>query len=186
LVTRTADGQTANALVRAWKSSKVTTWSNMFRQGAELGVFTAWRDPAVLKGARKARKAVKADVLTRKVNDNDLERLANHVNTLTPEDLDKLEDVRRTKPEKYVSTVSKMLQRDGFNPGAAEVLARLGQDVDLTEFGELLASGSEARVRRLAMLGPWDRLRRVRADPDSWGTAIASGTGAATTPNLYS
>lgn len=164
LVTRTSDGQTANALVRAWKSSKVTTWSNMFRQGAELGVFTAWRDPAVLKQARKARKAVKADVLARKVNDHDLERLANHVNNLTPEDLAKLEETRRTKPEKYVSTVSSMLQRDGFNPGAAEVLARLGQDVDLEEFGELLASGSEARVRRLAMLGPWDRLRRVRAE----------------------
>ncbi len=163
-VTRTADGQTANALVRAWKSSKVTTWSNMFRQGGELGLFTAWRDPAVLKGAREARQAVKADVLTRKVADHDLERLANHVNNLTPDDLHALESVRRSKPEEYVSTVSAMLQRDGFNPGAAEILARLGQDVDLTEYGAMLASKSESRVRRLAMLGPVDRLRRVRAE----------------------
>jgi len=163
MITRTSDGQTANALVRAWKSSKVTTWSNMFRQGAELGIFTAWRDPAVLGQARQARKAVKADVLARKVADHDLERLANHVNNLTPDDLDKLEEVRRTEPEKYVSTVSAMLERGGFNAGAAEIMARLGQDVDLGEFGELLASGSETRVRQLAMLGPWDRLRRVRA-----------------------
>lgn len=163
-VTRTSDGQTANALIRAWKSSKVTTWSNMFRQGGELGIFTAWVDPAAVKGYRKARKAVKADVLQRKVNDHDLERLANHVNNLTPDDLHDLEKVRRTEPEKYISTVSTMLQRDGgLNPGAAEVLARLGSDVDLTENAEFLASQSESRVRRLAMLGPLDKLRRVRA-----------------------
>lgn len=163
-ITRTSDGQTANALIRVWKSSKVTTWSNMFRQGGELAAFTAWVDPAVVKGYREARRAVKADVLTRKVNNHDLERLANHVNNLTPDDLADLEHIRRTKPEKYVETVSTMLQRDGgFKPGAAEVLARLGQDVDLLENAEFLASTSESRVRRLAMLGPLDRLRRFRA-----------------------
>ena len=41
------------------------------------------------------------------------------------DDLAKLEETRRTKPETYVSTVSSMLQRDGFNAGAAEILARL-------------------------------------------------------------
>jgi hypothetical protein len=160
---RTADGQAANALVRAWKSSKVTTWSNMARQGLELDMFNAWRNPAVLAQRRTARKAVKADILNRKVNDHDLERLANTVNNLTPDDLHDLEKVRRTSPEKYVSTVSAMLQRDGFNPGAAEVMARLGQDVDLTEYGDFLASGTERRVRHLAMVGPWDKLRKIRA-----------------------
>lgn len=162
-ITRTSDGQTANALVRAWKSSKVTTWSNMARQGLELELFNAWRNPAVLAQHRSARKAVKADVLNRKVNDHDLERLANHVNTLTPDDLHDLEQVRRTTPERYVQTVGSMLQRDGFNPGAAEVMARLSQDVDLTEYAEFLASKSERRIRHLAAAGPWDKVRKVRA-----------------------
>jgi hypothetical protein len=162
-VTRTADGQTANALVRAWKSSKVTTWSNMFRQGLEMNLFTAWRDPAVIGQLRKARKAVKADVLNRKVGDHDLERLANAVNTLTPDDLHDLEKVRRTKPETYVKTVSDMLEKDGISPRMAETMARLGQDVDLTEYGDFLASGSEHRVRHLAAVGGWDAVRRMRA-----------------------
>jgi hypothetical protein len=162
-VTRTSDGQTANALVRAWKSSKVTTWSNMFRQGLELAVFSAWRDPKVLGEYRKARKAVKSDVLNRKVADHDLERLANSVNNLNPDDLAMLENVRRAQPERYVNTVASMLQKEGYNPGAAEVMARLSQDVDLQEYGELLASGSERKVRHLAMIGPLDRVRKVRA-----------------------
>ncbi len=162
-VTRTTDGQMANALVRLWKSSKVTTWSNMARQGIELELFNAWRQPGVLAQHRKARKAVKADILNRKVNDHDLERLANSVNNLTPDDLHSLEKVRRSEPEKYVQTVTAMLERDGFSKGAAEVMARLGSDVDLTEYGEFLASGSERRVRHLAMVGPWDRLRKIRA-----------------------
>lgn len=162
-ITRTSDGQAANALVRLWKSSKVTTYSNMARQGIELELFNAWRSPGVLKEHRKARKAVKADILNRKVNDNDLERLANAVNTLTPDDLDALEAVRRTKPETYVKTVSSMLEKDGFSPRMAETMARLGQDVDLSEYGEFLASGSERRVRHLAAAGPWDRVRKIRA-----------------------
>lgn len=162
-ITRTADGQAANALVRAWKASKVTTYSNMMRQGIELELFNAWRDPRVLKQHRAARKAVKSDVLHRKVNDHDLERLANAVNNLTPEDLDKLEDARRAKPETYVKTVSKMLERDGFHPRMAETMARLGQDVDLSEYGDFLASKSERRVRHLAAAGPWDAVRKARA-----------------------
>lgn len=173
-VSRTADSNTANGLIRAWKSSKVTTWSNMFRQGAELGLFTAWRNPEAVTGYRQARKAVRADVLTRKVNDHDLERLANHTNNLDAGDLAKLEETRRSQPEKYVSTLKSMFERDGFNPGASEILARLAQDVDLTDVGEFLVkSGSEAaplasktegRVRHLAMVGLWDKTRRVRAE----------------------
>ncbi|HYE40945.1 MAG TPA: hypothetical protein VEB23_13500, partial [Ramlibacter sp.] len=162
-VTRTSDGQTANALVRMWKSLKVSTWANMFRQGIELGLFTAWRDPQVYKEIRSARKAVKSDVLSRKVNDHDLERLANTVNNLTVDDLKDLEKVRRTKPETYVSTVRQMLEKDGFPPRMAETMARLGQDVDLSEYGEFLASKSERKVRHLAAVGGWDKLRKIRA-----------------------
>lgn len=162
-VTRTSDGQAANALVRAWKSSKVTTWSNMLRQGLELHLFTAWRDPAVFGEVRAARKAVKADVLTRKINDNDLERLANAANNLTPDDLDLLEDLRRMHPEKYVQNLTLILQGNGLSPRMAETLARIGQNVDLTEYGSFLASSSERRVRHLAFVGLWDRVRKVRA-----------------------
>lgn len=162
-VTRTADGQAANAMVRAWKASKVTTYSNMMRQGLELELFNAWREPGVLGAHRAARKAVKADVLNRKVNDHDLERLANAVNNFTPDDLAQLEVTRRSKPETYVKTISAILERDGISPRMAETMARLGQDVDLTEYGEFLASKSERRARHLAAIGPWDKVRRARA-----------------------
>lgn len=162
-VTRTSDSDTANNLVRLWKASKVTTWANMQRQALEGFAFTAWRDPKVYTEYRKARKAVKAAVLTGRVDTNDIKRLVAKTNNLDAKDLATLEKVRKSEPEKFVGTVRDLLAKNGYEPGAAEVLARMGQDVDVAEFwGSLKVN--HINTGWLAMMGPMDSLRRWRAE----------------------
>lgn len=163
-VTRLSNSHTANTLVQAWKASKVITWANAARQILEGATFLAWTDPKVFAATRSARKAVKADIKLRKVNDRDLERLSNHINHIPSDDLDLLEDVRVSDPGRFVGTVKTLLEKNGFNPGAAEVLARMGEDVDLRVFADELASKSEFRASYLAALGGHDLRVRTRME----------------------
>ncbi|GLY55323.1 hypothetical protein [Lentzea sp. NBRC 102530] len=153
-------GPWANSLNQTYKASKTVSPANAARQALEGFAFTAWRDPAVLAGYRKARAAVRADTLTAKVNDNDLQRLANDVTNFNAGDLDVLEHARRTSPEKYAETMRTLLRNNGFDEQHADVLTRLGEGVDLTG----LASENTWGVARLAMAGPLDYVRKIRAE----------------------
>lgn len=164
VVTRTMDGDTANALVRVWKASKVTTFSNMARQVLEGLAFTAWRDPKALQGIRTGRKAVKAAVLEGKVDTNDIKRLVGKVNQFSATDLKTLERVRSTDPEQFVNTVSALLAKNGFDAGASDVLARMASNVDVAEFFGSLKVKGPIRPGWLAAVGPYDRLRKYRAE----------------------
>lgn len=153
-------GPWGNSLNQAWKATKTASWANAARQGIEGFAFTAVRNPEALKGYRGARAAVKADLLTRKVNDNDLSRLANTVRNFNAEDLHLLEQARQKDPAVYASTMRSMLGRNGYDRGQADVLTRLSEDVDLNG----LASANTFGVARLAMAGPIDFVRRIRAE----------------------
>jgi hypothetical protein len=153
-------GPWATSLNQVWKATKTASWANAARQALEGFAFTAVRNPETLGEVRDARKGVKADLIQRKVNDNDLARLANSVSNFNASDLDVLEVTRRTDPAKYVSVMRGLLTSNGYKPAQADVLVRLGMDVDLTG----LASSNTAGVARLAMAGPIDFVRKVRAE----------------------
>ncbi|WP_434439722.1 hypothetical protein [Lentzea sp. E54] len=153
-------GPWANSLNQTYKASKTISPANAARQALEGFAFAAVRDPAALAGYRKARAAVRADKLTRKVNDNDLARLANDVTNFSAGDLHILEKARQASPKKYAIAMTGLLQRNGFDPAHADVLVRLGEDVDLTG----LASSNTWGVAQLAMAGPLDFVRKVRAE----------------------
>lgn len=153
-----------DAFITMWKSLKVSSWANMFRQATELFTFSTGLTPGAVKGYRQARKAVKGDVKLRRVNDRDLERLANKMDRLDAEDLDQLETVRRRDPETFVSTLTQMLGKNGFNPGLTEVLARMAVHADVTEWVAQLKSPGAARVQTLAFMGLFDAHKRIRAE----------------------
>lgn len=153
-------GPWANSLNQTYKATKTTSPANAARQALEGFAFSAIRNPEALAGYRKARAAVRADTLARKVNDNDLSRLANDITNFNAEDLNALERARRESPVGYGFVVRGMLERNGFSPDHADVLTRLGGDVDLTG----LASENTWGVARLAMAGPIDFVRKIRAE----------------------
>lgn len=159
-VTQTTNGPLANSLIQAWKASKTSSYANAMRQAIEGLSFTVALSPEAAGGVRKTRAAVRADSLMRKVNDNDLARLANQVNNFTADDRDLLEAARKQGHPQYVDTISALLQKNGVDSRAADVLARLGESVSL----EGMASGSEFAVKRLALAGPIDFVRKVRAE----------------------
>lgn len=153
-------GPWGNSLNQVYKASKTISPANAARQALEGFAFAAMRNPESLTGYRQARAAVRADKLAAKVNDNDLRRLANDVTNFNAGDLDVLEHARRSNPEKYADTMRQLLERNGFEPKHADVLTRLSEGVDLTG----LASDNTWGVARLAMAGPIDYVRKIRAE----------------------
>lgn len=163
LVTGTVDSAAVNAALQAYKVSKTGTTSNLLRQLLELDVFTPWRDPESIPKWLRARQATKASIIAGRVDKRDLQRLSSQINEMSPSDLDTLELARRTMPGAYHDTVTTLLIKNGFEPGAADVLSRLGQTVDIREFMGSLKFDGPFRPKWLALMSGWDNMRRVRA-----------------------
>lgn len=162
-VTSLGDGATVNAAIQVWKTSKTATGANLVRQLLESTGFNAWLYPEVLPKYIKARQTIKPAIIAGRVEKRELQRLSMNINEMTPADLDLLELARRSEPEAYLATVTTLLAKNGFDPAHAEVLARLGQGVDIRDFMANLKFDGPFRPKYLAMMHAWDTKRRIRA-----------------------
>lgn len=159
-------GYTAGALnnsvadfaTRAWKVAKVANPANMVRQAMELYGFTLTANPKLAGSIAEARFTLKALKGKEKADLNDVKRAVSGLDEVDHETMAKLDAAWRTgDTATYHGIILDALKAQGIQGRAAEVLARLGETVDVRK---LVPSGLSKQA--LAFAGPLDKYRRWR------------------------
>lgn len=151
------NNDTADAFTSVWKSSKVSTPTNMIRQAMEGFGLEAYQGQ-MPSGYRAARQELKLKNISDRLDKNDVQRIGRDLNQVADvEDLLKLKQAGAPGSEGYNAALRSILESHGVKGKHLDVIDRMNQSVDLAGY----APGFWTK-QRLAMAGVVDTVRRIR------------------------